>query len=122
MKVVFINGRRIPFPTYICNKWKTLETRQKNMLSALVGERVAIAETGTHKVPMIVGYADMTGSFFCNAEDFDKYRDQTMIPAGSEYDCKGKGKWCYIMENAEHCTPYPLPSSAIRHGRSWCEI
>jgi len=122
MKAMFCNGRKIPFPAWMCSRLKTLETRQKNMLSALVGERVAIAETGTHRVPMVVGYADIVGSFFCAAEDFDKYRDLHMVPAGSQFDCKGSGKWCYILENAEHCTPYPVPSSAIRHGRSWCEF
>ena len=122
MKAAFINGRLVPYPEYICQRLKTIETRQKDMLSALVGERIAIVETGRSRVPMVVGYADMVGKFFCSATDFDKYREQTMIPAGSAFDVKGSGKWCYMLENAEPCKPYPLPSSAIRHGRSWCEF
>ena len=121
-KGFFCNGRKVPFPAWMRIGLKTMETRKRNMLSALVGERVAIVETGTHKVPMVVGHADMVGSFFCPAEKFYLYRDQHMVPAGSQFDCNGKGKWCYILENAKPCTPYPLPSSAIRHGRSWCEF
>lgn len=122
MKVMLINGRKVPYPELICLQQKTIETRRKNMLRRLVGERVAIAETGGRNGPVIIGYADVIGSFFCSSADFDKYREQTMIPPGDEYDCKGPGKWFYQLANAEFCTPYPLPSSAIRHGRSWAEF
>ena len=122
MKAFFCNGRRDPFPKWIVQRWKTIETRQKNMLSALVGERVAIVETGSRPGPMVIGYVDIVGSFFCSSTDFDKYRRETMIPAGSSFDCKGSGKWFYQLANAEPCEPFPLPSSAIRHGRSWCEF
>lgn len=121
MKAMFVNGKRVPYPQWIAMRWKTIETRQKNMLSALVGERVAIVETGG-RIPMVIGYVDVVESAFCYAEDFDGYRNSTMIPAGSEFDVKGKGKWLYFLANAVQCTPYPLPSSAIRHGRSWCEF
>ena len=122
MKAVFINGKRIPYPAWIVQRWKTIETRQRNMLSAMVGERVAIAETGRNKKPVIIGYVDIVSCKFCPAEEFDKYRRETMIPAGSEFDVKGKGKYLYFLANAEPCEPYLLPDNAIRHGRSWCEF
>ena len=122
MKGFFCNGKALPFPTWIVTRHKPIETRSKDMLAALVGERVGVVETGKGRIPMVVGHADMVGKFFCTAAEFDQYRDQTMIPAGSAFDVKGNGKWCYLLENAEPCSPYPLPSSAVRHGRSWCEF
>lgn len=122
MKGFFCNGKLDPFPKWICQRWKTIETRQRDMLHDLVGERVAVVETGLRQGPMVIGYVDVIGSFFCSAEQFDSYRRETMIPAGSPFDCKGSGKWFYQLANAEFCTPYPLPENTIRHGRSWCEF
>ena len=92
------------------------------MLSALVGERVAIIRTRRGKAPTIVGYADITRWEFCPWTLFEMYRDETLIPPGSKYDIRGKGKYFYLMANPETCEPYPLPKDAIRHGRSWCEF
>ena len=64
----------------------------------------------------------MTRYEFCPFCLFEMYRDLTLIPQGSAYDVKGKGKWFYWFENTEPCEPYPLPPSAVRHGRSWCEF
>lgn len=122
-KGIFVNQNGcIPYAELIAKALKPYETRSKNMLSALVGERVYIIRTKRNKKPMIIGQATIEYGFFVKAECFDAYRKLTFIPEGSSYDCHGKGKWLYKMGNAEECEPFELPSSAIRHGRSWCEF
>ena len=56
------------------------------------------------------------------AGQLDQFRDQTLIPPGSKFDSDTRGKWFYHMARPEACKPYPLPDTAIRHGRSWCEF
>lgn len=122
MKGVFVNENGgIRYALAIVRRIKPVETRSKNMLSACVGERVAIIRTYRGKRPMVLGYADMVGSLLLSAEWLNANRHLTLIPEGSKYDT-GRGKWCYWFQNAEECEAYELPSSAIRHGRSWCEF
>ena len=119
---IFVNeDGGIHYAQAIVQGYKPIETRSRNMLSALVGERVAIIRTRKGKAPTVVGYADITRWEFCPCALFEMYRDLTLIPSGSKYDIKGKGKYFYHMANPETCKPYPLPGSAVRHGRSWCE-
>ena len=120
---IFVNERGcMRYAYYLARGIKTIETRSKNMLGSLVGKRVAIIRTRQGLAPLVVGYADIVRSAFCKAEDFDKYFDQHLVQPGSMYDCHGRGKWFYYMENAEACEPFPLPADAVRHGRSWCEF
>lgn len=128
MKAMFVNDDgKIPFTECIVQGWKTIETRTKNMLLPLVGERVAVVRTHRNEGPMVVGYVDVIRHEFCPVYRLDRFRFDTFIPKGSTYDNLGtwhgkQGKWFYHLANAEPCEPYPLPSSAIRHGRSWCEF
>ena len=120
---IFVNENGcVHYADLIVGGYKTIETRNRNMLKALVGERVAIVRTRRGKNPLVVGYADIAGAEFCPASKFEEFRDRTCIPQGSMYDVHGKGKWFYHMANAERCDPYPLPADAARHGRSWCEF
>ena len=111
-----------PYAYLLAIGLKTIETRNKDMLSALVGERVAVISTRKGRQPIVVGYVTVTGKSFCKAEDFRKYDNQHLVPEGSKFDVHGKGKWFYHVADAETCDPYFLPTSAIRHGRSWCEF
>lgn len=120
---IFVNENGcIPYARAIAQGIKPIETRSRNMLKALVGQRVAIIRTRRGERPTIVGYAVIKDAEFHTAEALDYLRDLTLIPKGSKYDCTGRGKWCYIMGEAEECEPYELPSSAIRHGRSYAEF
>lgn len=120
---IFVNeDGGIRYAEAIVNGYKTIETRTKNMLSDVVGLRVAIIRTRRGKNPMVVGYADVVSSAHMNGRWLDENRDKTLIPKGSKYDVNGWAKWCYFLENAEKCEPFPLPADAIRHGRSWCEF
>lgn len=114
---------RKPYARKIVSGEKIWETRTRNTLRQLLGERVAIIETGNCKAH-IVGYATIGWHpyFVRSKKAWDSIRDRTCIPAGDKYDNFGSGKWCYGMHGAEETTPYPLPSNAIRHGRVWCEF
>ena len=122
MKGIFVadNGC-VKYAIAIVKGGKVIETRSRKMLSACVGERVAIIRTREHHKPCVVGYAKIVRESFCRAEDFDKFFDLHLVQPGSKYACHGKGKWFYWFAKAEECRPYELPGNAVRHGRSWCE-
>ena len=124
MKAVFVaDDHGIRYAEMIVKAYKTIETRRKNMLRLLVGERVAVVRTGNGRKPMIVGYVDIVGGSFCaSAEEFEKNFYKHLVPYWSNYYTSANGKWFYHLANAEECTPYPLPENAVRHGRSWCEF
>jgi len=116
------NERRTPWAGWIVSGLKEIETRNKNMLGKLVGERVAVIATGNHP-PLIVGYATITDSLYVNKAMFDGfYRKYTMIEEGDKYDCTENGKWLYFLRDAEACHPKALPENIIRHGRSYVEF
>jgi len=120
---VFVNENGgIRYAHAIAKAIKPVETRSRNMLKSLVGERVAIIRTRRGKNPLIVGYATIVKAEKQSRDWLDSHRDLTLIPEGSSYDCKGTFKWCYWLSSAEECEPYQLPASAVRHGRSWCEF
>ena len=122
MSGIFVNENGgIHYAQLIVDGVKTIETRSRDMLRPLVGKRVAIVRTRRGKVPMVVGYADISDSVFCPAHMYNMYRYKTCVPEGSTYDVRGKGKWFYYLVNAEKCDPFPLPQDSIRHGMSWCE-
>ena len=123
MNGIFVNECGcIGYADAIVEGYKTIETRGRNMLRSLVGSRVAIIRTKRGKAPTVIGYANIVRAEFCPVERFDALRDQTLVPPGSRYDATERGKWCYHMTEPERCNPYPLPTDAIRHGRSWCEF
>ena len=120
---IFVNSDGgIFYADAIVEGYKTIETRNRDMLSHLVGKRVAVVKTRRGKNPTIVGYVRIKSKLFVDAKAFEVFRDATLIPVGSKYDCHGKGKWLYSLVEPEKCLPYPLPESAVRHGRSWCEF
>lgn len=119
---MFVNNNGcVPYADAIAQRYKTIETRNKNMLAALVGQRVAIVKTGRGG-PVVIGYVTITGSEFCPADCFDKYFADHLVQPGSKYAPRGRGKWFYYCAGAEKCDPFPLPENAVRHGRSWCEF
>lgn len=122
MKAIFVNecgARR--YASGIAAGIKTIETRSRDMLKTLLGERVAIIRTGCG-VAHVIGYVDIISKIQVNEQLFDVLADRHLVPCGDQYDIKPGGKkYCYFLENAERCEPYPVPENAIRHGRSWCE-
>ena len=122
MKGMFVNSDGIKYAEAIVGRFKTIETRNRNTLGPLVGERVAVVRTGRGKCPMVIGDVFVVSAQPMGRDGFEIYRDWTLIPPGSKYDCpEGGKKWMYFLAQAEACEPYPLPANAVRHGRSWCE-
>ena len=120
---IFVNENGgIHYASAMAAGYKTIETRSRDMLKNLVGKRVEIIRTHRGKNPVIVGSVDIVAKSFCKAEEFENYFNKHGVPPGSLYAPHGKGKWFYHLENAKACEPYPLPTDAIRHGRSWCEF
>lgn len=123
MKGIYVNSNGcVPYAKAIVQGYKPIETRNKNMLSACVGERVAIIDTYRNKNPRIIGHVDIIKAERKSGEWLDNHRDLTLIPKGSIYDNNGDSKWCYFLENAVPCEPMPLPKEIVKHGRSWCEF
>ena len=123
MKAIFVNSTQCaPYAEAIVHGHKTIETRNRNMLHDCIGERVAVVRTRNGKNPLVVGYVDIIAASFCGKDEFPYHYERHLVVPGSKYDARDKGKWFYWLENPETCEPYPLPSSAVRHGRSWCEF
>ena len=122
MKGIFVNqlsASGVKYADAIVDGYKTIETRSRNMLSACLCERVAIIRTVRGKKPVVIGFVDVVGSAHCTAHCASDYPESTLVPESSAY---ANNRWFYLLRNPERCEAFPLPSSAIRHGRSWCEF
>lgn len=118
MKGIFVNEDEKPYAYWIVTGEKTIETRSRDMLKKLVGERVAVISTKRGRGPLVVGYVTIYEKQYETMPGL--FRLCTIIPQGSKYDTEAR--WMYFLEYAEEVyTPYPLPENAVRHGRSWCE-
>ena len=113
-----------PYADDIARRVKTIETRTRDMLGRLVGQRVLLIRTRDGHPADIVGSAVIACKRWRTAAELDAIRDRTRIPAGDRYDCKGLGKWCYDMADAIRFD-VPLPLSAFETGhrtRTYAEI
>lgn len=122
VKGIFVrNTRGVKYADALVRGYKACETRNRNTLSSLAGERVAVIRTGG-KETMVIGYITFGLGIKTPYEYFDMQRDMHLVPPGSKYDCKPNGfKWLYFLSDWQTCEPYPLPKAATRHGRVWCE-
>ena len=126
MFAIYVNEDHMPYANWIVSGLKTIETRNKNMLGKIVGERVAIIATA-HKGykrhdPCIIGYATIAKAEHVTQDEFELYREETMIGKEDPYNCDSRGKWLYFMEDPCAIYPTPLPRNVIKHGRSYAEI
>lgn len=123
---IFVNEDEYPYAEWIVRGLKKYETRNKDMLRYMLGNRVAIVSTKRGRKPCVVGYATITEKIKLYPCDWATshwqryYREEAMIPFGSKYDDVSKGKVLYCMSNAEKCEPYTIPNDTVYHGRSWC--
>ena len=125
MNVVFINCRRHPFLDMFMREQdrKTHETRTRNTLRALIGQRVFFAETGHGRRPLcrcsgVIGEPLVIRS----REDWDRARSLHQIPPGSPYDWQPGTKVKYLYPIIDvHPVPPFTPPEGIRHGRVWME-
>lgn len=81
---------------------KTFETRDTDSLRPYVGQRVAIVKTGEGKAKAIGAVTIGEPILVTSRKDFNKYRNQTLIPEGSRFDIADDGvKYMYPMDNPE---------------------
>lgn len=122
--VVFINCDAVPFLDRIAALDKIVETRTRNMLRALAGQHVLLAETHRGKRPLARCWATIgTPMAVRSREEWEHWRQYACIPAGSKYDWQEGTtvKWLYPLLDVEPVTPFTLPEG-VRHGRVWMEI
>ena len=86
-----------PYAIQIVNGLKTIETRARDTLRRFIGSRVLVARTRSGHAADIVGAVNIDRGAFCSAAMLDSMRALTRIPAGSAYDCRGPGKYCYSL-------------------------
>lgn len=104
MKAVNINDRDSPFTDWILGGVKTIETRERNTLKSLVGQRVGIVKTGCGKA-MLVGYVTIANVVKYKTEaEFRKDECRHMVKPGSKYDIKSV-KYGYMLTRPERCKP-----------------
>lgn len=120
---IYINENEVPYAQMIAHGHKVYETRTKNMLGKLTGERVALVRTHRNSKPYIVGYATISDAFHATQAECYLLRREIAVPSWSKHYSDERGKWLYRMENPETDDSLtPLPENIIRHGRSYCEF
>ena len=83
---------------------KTYETRDSDSLKKfwVNGERVAIVKTGEGQAKAIGEVTIGKPIIVTTKKEFDKYRDETLVPKGSKFDIKEGGvKYLYPIINPE---------------------
>ena len=120
--VVFINCSLFPFIAWIISGRKVYETRTRDMLRSLVGQRVFLAETGRHGRPVVRCSCVIDHSITCDRAGFRALRHLHLVPARSAYDWKTstKKKVLYRLTDVQPVAPF-TPPEGIRHGRVWME-
>ena len=120
--VVFINCSRFPFLDDILLFRKLYETRTRNMLKSLVGQRVYLAQTGKGK-PVVMASVVIGAPLLCESmAAWETVREACCIPEGSTYDWQAdtKKKYLYPLYDVRRCSPF-TPPEGVRHGRVWME-
>ena len=120
--VVFINCSLFPFLTWIISGRKQYETRTRNTLRSLVGQRVFLAETGRGR-PVIRASAVIQSVVVVRSrKEWKALRKAHRVPAGSAFDWKPWTKCKYLYELADVAPVSPFtPPEGVRHGRVWME-
>lgn len=118
MNGIYINCRLYPFIAWILSGAKLYETRTRNTLRALVGQRVALIETGTGHTPTVKGYATITGAERVEYSNTQARKAARILE--TSYDIRpDRAKIFYRLADVQPCTPYPVPSDRVNHGRAW---
>lgn len=120
--VVFINCRRYPFIELIRLHMKLYETRTRNTLAALVGQRVILAETGRGR-PLAGCMATIGAPIVASSRSaWETARAACCVEPGSTYDWKPetKVKYLYPLLDVAPLAPFRVPEGP-RHGRVWME-
>lgn len=121
--VVFVNCSRFPFLALIMAGLKLYETRTRNTLRALTGQRVYLALTGKGRRPLVLCSAIIQPAIIApDRKTWGKYRKAAQIRRGSIYDWQPgtRKKYLYKLDDVQPIEPFTPPEGA-RHGRIWME-
>jgi len=111
VKGININCREVDYIELMFSG-KVIETRGKNTLKSLVGQRVGLIRTGCGKATL-EGYADIIGVVvYRTLEEFRADYGRHLVKPGSKYDFKGI-KYGYVLNNVERCEPRKVTSRGI---------
>lgn len=119
---IYINCTRAPFIALILLCLKRNETRTRDVFRAIIGERVALIQSGKNGRPAVVrGYVTIGAPRRVSYDDTRARKAAYIL--GTPYDIKPGGyKVFYPMINPRRCKPYALPADHVNHGRSYCEF
>lgn len=120
--VIWINSSSAPFLNEIMTKAKTHETRTKNMLRQLIGQRVIFAES-SHGQRLAMCTAIIRSIHeIRSAVEWATARGSHRVPIGNRYDWKEDTsvKYMYELTDVQIITPFRVPDG-VRHGRVWME-
>ena len=121
---VYIHStKKEPYAELIVSGAKDLETRNRDTLGRFVGDRVGIIRTSSSRPAELIGVATISGKSWKRADELDKLRHRTHIPAGSRYNNE-LGKWCYTLTEPVELIPH-IPVKHLSTGaktRSWVQL
>lgn len=120
--VVYINCHSVPFVRLIMGRTKLDETRTRDMLRAVVGRPVYVAETGNGPATVRCMVTFLPGREITSARDWKRNRNRHRVPVGSKYDWRAetRKKWAYEIADVIPVEPF-TPPEGVRHGRVWME-
>lgn len=121
---IFINCSRFPFIDWIMKRQKIYETRNRNTLRQLVGQRVYLVETGKNWNVIRCSAVIRCAKKVKHRGTWNLLRDSHCVPEESVYDWNSdtKCKWLYLLEDV-HPVPIPFtPPEGTRHGLVWMEV
>lgn len=120
--VIGINSSSAPFMTDIGALRKRLETRSRNMLHALVGQRVILAETRQGGYLAMYSAVIRSARAIRSRDEWDALRSLHRVPECSTYDWDDstRVKWVYEIACLRRLRPFMVPEG-FRHGRTWME-
>ena len=123
--VVWINSSSAPFLDDIEARLKPLETRSRNMLGRLVGQRVVLAESARKQRLARCSVFIRSVRTVTTWEEWDALRPLHRVPVGNQYDWKPetKIKYLYELTNLRRLRPFRIPETGtVPRGRSYAEI
>lgn len=121
--VVWINSSSAPFLDDICARLKPFETRSRDMLGSLKGQRVIFAESARGARLARCSAVIRSVLTVTSREQWEALRPLHRVPVGNIYDWKPETKIKYLYELASIriLRPFRIPEEGIPHGRSWFE-
>ena len=123
MFVVWINSSSAPFMDDIGALLKRLETRNRDMLGFLVGQRVILAESKNGQRLARYSVVIRSARQVFSRKEWDALRPLHRVPVGNKYDWKPgtKVKYLYELSDLRRIRPFRVPEGVPR-GRTGTEI